>query len=199
MTTTPNKKKQFTDDDIYEMLSEPEKTTNVSAFIAKLEEMRESGIKLSSSGADSLILHTSNLIVNCLNKGLDSFPVFEALVRTHPDARRRRFHDQIKYNVRNFIAAIKEHKEYYPQIKSAYMDGVIDDDNASGLYHIAVKLAGMGLVNEALVELKRVEESNASPTFTTINPDDFPEEMKGRVAEARETLKARYMLLSQSS
>ncbi len=191
--------KEITDDDIYELFSAAEKATNVPAFIAKLEELYRSGNKLSTTGADYLVLYTSNIIVSCLNKELDAFPVFETLIRLFPNARRKRFCDQLCNNAGVFISAIKEHKEYYPQIKAAYMDGVIDDDNASGLYYIAVRLANMGLINEALVELKRVEESNASPTFTPVNPDDFPEEMKERVAEVRETLKNKFMQSLQAN
>lgn len=172
------------DDDIYEMFDKYEKATDVPGFIAKLESIPGNGT-LSPKAIDSLFIHTNNIIANCHNQNppIDAFPVLEAFMRLFPEARCTEYREQLSYNAGAFISAIKNHKEYYQLIKKAYMDGPVDEDTASALYHIALRLARMGLTQEALAELHRIEESMDSTPYFSINPDDFPKEIQVEVVK----------------
>ena len=179
-----------TDSDVFETLYKPTEATDIPAFIAGLEALLATG-SFSPQAYDSLLSYTNNIIAKCDNKGIDAFPAFEAFFRLFPNAKGKSFQDQLDC-VGSFIAAIKNHLEYYPQIKTRFMDGPLDKDTVvCTLYYLALRLANMGLVDEARVELKRLEEIDVYPLIGQPT-EDFEEPLKSEFAELKDNMYTRW-------
>ena len=179
---------------VYGILSKPTEARDIPAFIAGLETLSTAD-KFSPQAYDDLLTYTHNIIAKCAKDEIDAFPVFETVLRLFPEAKAKKPREHLNYYARSFIYAIREHRDYYPQVKARYFDAPVDKDNADSLYYAAIQLARMRWIDEASEVLKRIEESGVVylyPVFEDGFYDDFDEPRKSEFDGFRERMKKRY-------